>query len=152
MRQGPGNFTVTDRARGILARAAREAASRGRSMSVEDVLVGILDEGDGIACAILKALHADAGVVARSVRARLDESGSTESGTDLADATDLVAVAEREASQLGHYYLGTEHLLIAIARHGGAAAAVLAANGVTATKAAETAGTMLGRQIAPPAP
>ena len=70
----------------------------------------------------------------------------------------VVALAQREARTLGHDYIGTEHILLALIREGGGAAQLLAAAGVDHDRARQQVIELLfghreaGSATAPPPP
>ena len=145
-------FQISDRAKAILSQVATEAARRDASLvEPEDVLRGILREGNGVACHALNQLGIQPATIALP-----DPPRRTEPEGPLLDASpglgvlppDLLATAETEAIALGHRYIGTEHLLLALAgpRYP-KAAAVLAAHGVTLHAARLKTAELLGRQL-----
>jgi ATP-dependent Clp protease ATP-binding subunit ClpC len=136
--------TVTDRVKRILTLAEENARARGSTAaSAEDLLPALLEDGGGVACRVLGRLGVDRARLMQDLQVALRQQ--TASRTLLPD---LVAAAAGDASALGHSYVGTEHLLIAIARASPCAAAeVLAEHGVTVEAAALTTAELLGREL-----
>ncbi|GID31944.1 ATP-dependent Clp protease ATP-binding subunit ClpA [Paractinoplanes brasiliensis] len=118
----------TDRARRVVVLAQEEARTLNHPcIGTEHLLLGLLREGDGIAG---QALHA-VGVTAETVRAQLD-TGDAAPGMHIPftpRAKKVLELALREALQLGHNYIGTEHILLGLLREDeGAAMRVIKAN------------------------
>jgi ATP-dependent Clp protease ATP-binding subunit ClpA len=123
----------TDRARRVVILAQDEARELGHgSVGPEHVLLGLLAVGEGVAAVALESL----GISLEDTRERVEEIAGR--GQDrpagaipfTPAARQLREEALREAFLLGHNYVGTEHLLLALLREGdGVAAQVLAARG-----------------------
>jgi hypothetical protein len=125
----------TDRARRVLVLAQEEARLLDHNfIGTEHILMGLIHEQEGVAARALASLdiHLDA------VRAKVDEmvgqvpgSWSTGSPPFTPRAKKVLEYSLREALQIGHNYIGTEHLLLGIVREGqGVAAEVLVGLGV----------------------
>ncbi len=124
-----GSERFTDRAGRVVALAEDEARALGRTgVEPEHVLLGLLAEGRGVAAQALRAL----GVDAASARRRVEEVGGR--GPQVPDGPipftretdELLERSLQEALRLGQTYVGTEHVLLALAGGpGGAAAQVL---------------------------
>jgi Clp amino terminal domain, pathogenicity island component len=137
MKEAPmpeGTFErFTDRARQVVILAQKEARELGHgSVGPEHVLLGLLAEGGGVAAVALETL----GISLEETRERVEEIAGR--GEDAPagpipftpTARQLPEGALREAQRLGHDYVGTEHLLLALRGEGdGVAARVLAALG-----------------------
>jgi ATP-dependent Clp protease ATP-binding subunit ClpC len=119
----------TDQARRVLALAQEEARMRNCSrVGTEHLLLGLIHERDGLAAVALESL----GIGAEAVQQQIEEitgqhpepSGGYAQYTMRAKkALDL---SRREALQLGHNHIGTEHILLSLIREGeGPAAQVL---------------------------
>ena len=119
----------TDQARRVLALAQEEARMRNcNRIGTEHILLGLIHERDGLAAVALESL----GIGAEAVRQQIEEitgqhpepSGGYAQYTMRAKkALDL---SRREALQLGHNHIGTEHILLSLIREGeGPAAQVL---------------------------
>lgn len=124
----------TDRARRVLTQAQEEARLLNHSfIGTEHILLGVLSEGDGLGAEALRSL----GVSSEAVRARVVEivgaSVSIPTGAPpfTPRAKRVLELALREALQLNHSYIGTEHILLGLVREGeGVAATVLVGLGV----------------------
>jgi Clp amino terminal domain, pathogenicity island component len=124
---------LTDRARRVVVLAQDEARELGHgSVGPEHVLLGLLAVGGGVAAVALESL----GISLEETRERVAEIAGR--GQDAPAgripftpaARQLREEALREAQRLGHDYVGTEHLLLALPCEGdGVAARVLAAQG-----------------------
>lgn len=122
---------VTERAQHAVHHAKQEAGRLGHDyVGTEHLLLGLLGDEQCLAVVILGGL----GIAPETVRRRVDETvgqGRGEPGMGLGlpmtkPATMVLALAGREAMELGHDRLGTEDLLLALAREGeGVAARVL---------------------------
>jgi ATP-dependent Clp protease ATP-binding subunit ClpC len=125
----------TDQARRVVLAAESEARTLGNNfVSTEHLLLGLLDEadGEGLAIAALDRL----GVDLAALRQRVLGSTSSVKGRPAAvlPASPRVGTVYRlalqEALRFGHNHVGTEHLLLGLARESdGVAAQVLAAFG-----------------------
>ena len=124
----------TDRARRVLVLAQEEARLLNhRFIGTEHILLGLIHEGDGIAAQALESL----GISLEAVRDRVEEAvgpaGSaapTGSPPFTPRAKKVLELSLREALQLGHNYIGTEHILLGLVREGeGVAAQVLVSLG-----------------------
>jgi ATP-dependent Clp protease ATP-binding subunit ClpA len=120
----------TDRARTSLRLAQEAAGDLGHSyVGTEHLLLGLIAEGEGIAAMAL----ASVGVEREAVRARVEEIVGRGAGTHAGPipftprSKKVLELALREALHLGHNYVGTEHVLLAILTEGkGLGAQVLA--------------------------
>ena len=123
----------TDRARRVLVLAQEEARQLNHSfIGTEHILLGLIHEGEGVAAKALDSL----GITLEAVREKVEEAigmtGSTPSGspTFTPRAKKVLELSLREALQLGHSYIGTEHMLLGLVREGdGVAAQVLVSLG-----------------------
>src|SRR5215472_14813029 len=95
----------TDRARRVVVLAQEEARMLNHNyIGTEHILLGLIHEGEGVAAKALESL----GISLEAVRRQVEE------------------LSLREALQLGHNYIGTEHILLGLIREGeGVAAQVL---------------------------
>ncbi len=135
---------ITDRVKRILTMAAETARSRHEQAArAEDMLLAMLTEGGGLACAVLHRLGANPVSLAEGLRGALRLHGEPH-----VPISELIVAAGREAKVLGHSYVGTEHLLIGIARADSTVPGrLLAGHGVTAETAAATTAELLGREL-----
>jgi HPt (histidine-containing phosphotransfer) domain-containing protein len=116
----------TDRARKAMQLANQEAQRRNcEVISAEDILVGVIKEGGGVAANVLKNLDVDL----RKVRDAIETRTAGEHGASLGKR--VIEIAMEESRRLQHGYVGTEHLLLGLLSEESSAANVLAKIGVT---------------------
>ena len=123
----------TDRGRRVLLSAQEEARLLDhRFIGIEHLLLGLLHEGDGLAAKALTSLGVTLDAARNSVDKRTGrlESGAPRSPPFTPEATQLLERSSREALQLGHKGIDTEHLLLGLARQGESAAVEVLAPGV----------------------
>jgi ATP-dependent Clp protease ATP-binding subunit ClpA len=113
----------TNRARNAVRLAAEAADRDGVDLGSEHVLLGLIAEGEGVGFKALVGL----GVTAGAVTAGADKRSST------ADGNAVYLQALHEALKLGHNYIGTEHMLLAIGEINNTAREILSELGVTAS-------------------
>ena len=141
----PVDRNFTDRVRKILQMAREEAARLHHDhVGTEHILLGLVREGEGVAAAVITNLN----VELEEIRQRIEEKvikgeAARAAGLDLPytrTAKNVLEMTMREARELKHSYVGTEHLLLGLLREGkGIAAEVLTELGVTLGEArAET--------------
>jgi ATP-dependent Clp protease ATP-binding subunit ClpC len=120
----------TDRARRVVVLAQEEARQLNHNyIGTEHILLGLIHEGDGIAAQALESL----GVRLDAVRDRVKEIIGPGQDDDQSGhipftprAKKVLELSLRESLQLGHDYIGTEHILLGVVREGkGVAAQVL---------------------------
>src|SRR5260370_6422128 len=119
----------TDRARRVVVLAQEEARMLNHDYTgTEHVLLGLIHEGEGVAAKALDSL----GISQQAVRQQVEEiTGQGQQAPSghipfTPRAKRVLELALREAVQLGHNYIGTEHLLLGLIREGeGVAAQVL---------------------------
>ncbi|MFM8385248.1 MAG: ATP-dependent Clp protease ATP-binding subunit [Planctomycetia bacterium] len=120
----------TDRARKVMAMARQEAQRFNHDyIGTEHVLLGLLQEGSGVAASVLKNLDIDLKKIRHEVE-KLVSSGTTMVTMGQLPFTPrakkVLELSLEEASNLGHTYIGTEHLLLGLIRENeGIAAQVL---------------------------
>jgi ATP-dependent Clp protease ATP-binding subunit ClpC len=103
------NFTP--RAQQVVALADKRAAADGNRLILPvDVMLGILDLGQGVAFNVLSRLNLDF----RAVRDTLISSDVCAVRDDKLTARQLFLLAQAEAKSLSHAFTGTEHLLLAL--------------------------------------
>jgi ATP-dependent Clp protease ATP-binding subunit ClpC len=111
----------TDRARKCFQLANQEALKRGSDIiGTEHLLMGLIDEGTGVAVLVLKKLGVDSALLRSSVEERSDREQSSDSFRKAPQTPRLKLVIESaitEARALGHDYVGTEHLLLGLLSH-----------------------------------
>jgi ATP-dependent Clp protease ATP-binding subunit ClpC len=133
----------TDRARRVVVIAQEEARSLNQNIiEPEHILIGIIEEGEGGGVAVLKSMNVNLEKLVTEVRGVLAASTVTsESGAKSQfseSAKKVLSMALREALQLGHNYIGTEHILLAVTRgKEGQAAEILVKHGVSHKDAKE---------------
>jgi len=119
----------TDRARRVVVLAQEEARMLDHNyIGTEHILLGLIGEGEGVAAKALESL----GISLEAVRQEVEEiigRGQQAPPGHIAftpRAKKVLELALREAQQLGHNYVGTEHILLGLIREGeGVAAQVL---------------------------
>ncbi len=119
----------TDRARRVVVLAQEEARLLNHNyIGTEHILLGLISEGEGVAAKALESL----GISLEAVRAQVEEIIGTGSSSPQGHipftprAKKVLELSLREALQLGHNYIGTEHILLGLIREGeGVAAQVL---------------------------
>jgi ATP-dependent Clp protease ATP-binding subunit ClpC len=117
----------------VLVLAQEEASQLNHNfIGTEHILLGILHEGEGVASKALDSL----GIKLDAVRGRVEEaigmSGATLSGSPpfTPRARRVLELSLKEALELGHSFIGTEHMLLGLVRDGdGVAAQVLVSLG-----------------------
>jgi hypothetical protein len=140
----------TERARASLAHADREARGFNHNyLGTEHLLLGLLDVEEGVAA---KAL-ANLGIQTEKVRQEVDKfigRGSEPFTGEIGltpRAKHVLELARDESRQLSHNYIGTEHILLGLAREGeGVAAGILANLGVDLDNARREVVEVLTRQ------
>jgi len=119
----------TDRARRVVVLAQEEARMLNHNyIGTEHILLGLIHEGEGVAAKALESL----GIALEGVRAQVEEiigQGQQAPSGHIPftpRAKKVLELSLREALQLGHNYIGTEHILLGLIREGeGVAAQVL---------------------------
>jgi len=123
----------TDRARRVLVLAQEEARLlRHNFIGTEHLLLGLLREGDGVAAKALGELGVRLDDVRELVKETTGPPGSAPTGSPpfTPRTKKVLELSLREALQLGHNYIGTEHILLGLVREGeGVAAQVLVSLG-----------------------
>ena len=138
----------TEKAIKVIMLAQEEARRLGHNfVGTEQILLGLIGEGTGIAATTLKGM----GVNLKEARAEVEKIIGRGSGFVAVEipftprAKRVLELSWDEARQLGHNYIGTEHLLLGLIREGeGVAARVLENLGVDLTKVRSNVIRMLG--------
>jgi ATP-dependent Clp protease ATP-binding subunit ClpC len=97
-------------------------------IGTEHILLGLIHEGEGVAAKALEQLGISLDAVRSQVEEIIGQGGSSPSGhiPFTPRAKKVLELSLREALQLGHNYIGTEHILLGLIREGeGVAAQVL---------------------------
>lgn len=109
---------LTERARNALQAAQRKAREAGtRSVTVEHLLAGLLEQRDSVAVAAVQALGLDLTRLEREA-GRLVQLAGGEPLPFSERLHSVVEIASKESKRVGERAVGTEHLLIAILREG----------------------------------
>jgi ATP-dependent Clp protease ATP-binding subunit ClpC len=138
----------TEKAIKVIMLAQEEARRLGHNfVGTEQILLGLIGEGTGIAAKTLKSL----GVTLRDARVEVEKIIGRGSGFVAVEipftprAKRVLELSWDEARQLGHNYIGTEHLLLGLIREGeGVAVRVLENVGVELPRVRSTVIRMLG--------
>jgi ATP-dependent Clp protease ATP-binding subunit ClpA len=119
----------TDRARRVVVLAQEEARMLSHNyVGTEHILLGLIHEGEGVAARALESLGITLETVRQQVEEIIGRGQQAPSGSIpfTPRAEKVLKLARREALQLGHNYIGTEHILLGLIREGeGVAAHVL---------------------------
>ena len=138
----------TEKAIKVIMLAQEEARRLGHNfVGTEQVLLGLIGEGTGVAAKTLKSM----GVTLKDARAEVEKIIGRGSGFVAVEipftprAKRVLELSWDEARQLGHNYIGTEHLLLGLIREGeGVAARVLENLGIDLNKIRSNVVKMLG--------
>ncbi|WP_203904870.1 Clp protease N-terminal domain-containing protein, partial [Virgisporangium aliadipatigenens] len=119
----------TDRARRVVVLAQEEARMLNHNyIGTEHILLGLSHEGEGVAAKALESLTVSLDGVRQQVEEIIGQGQQAPSGhiPFTPRAKKVLELSLREALQLGHNYIGTEHILLGLIREGeGVAAQVL---------------------------
>ena len=119
----------TDRARRVVVLAQEEARMLNHNyIGTEHILLGLIHEGEGVAAKALESLGISLDAVRQQVEEIIGQGQQAPSGhiPFTPRAKKVMELSLREALQLGHDYIGTEHILLGLIREGdGVAAQVL---------------------------
>ncbi len=138
----------TEKAIRVIMLAQEEARHLGHNfVGTEQILLGLIGEGTGVAAKTLKAM----GITLKDARAEVEKIIGRGSGFVAVEipftpkAKRVLELSWDEARQLGHSYIGTEHLLLGLIREGeGVAARVIENLGVDLNKVRSNVVKMLG--------
>ena len=139
----------TERVRKVMYLAREEAARLQHDyIGTEHLLLGVIREGEGIAATVLNNLGLDLDAIRQAVESMVSSTGGTLTIGEIPftpRAKRVLELSVDEARQLGHNYVGTEHLLLGLIREGeGVAARVLLELGVDRKKVREETLKLLG--------
>ncbi|NJK37830.1 MAG: ATP-dependent Clp protease ATP-binding subunit [Oscillatoriales cyanobacterium RM2_1_1] len=145
----------TEKAIKVIMLAQEEARRLGHNfVGTEQILLGLIGEGTGVAAKVLKSM----GVNLKDARIEVEKIIGRGSGFVAVEipftprAKRVLELSLEEARQLGHNYIGTEHLLLGLIREGeGVAARVLENLGVDLSKVRTQVIRMLGETAEVPA-
>jgi ATP-dependent Clp protease ATP-binding subunit ClpC len=128
----------TDKARRVVVLAQEEAKLLNHNyIGTEHILLGLIHEGEGVAAKALEALGINLESVREQVQEIIGQGQQAPTGhiPFTPRAKKVLELSLREALQLGHSYIGTEHLLLGLIREGeGVAAQVLTKLGADTNK------------------
>jgi ATP-dependent Clp protease ATP-binding subunit ClpC len=138
-------LSPTPRALQVIVLAKQEAERLGHSfIGTEHLLLGLVKLGEGVATTVLARMGVDADMLRLNIEQETSDSGGTmESAHDNVPLTSrakkvIWSLCWQEAKSLGHNYIGTEHILLALLAEGdGLAARALQSFGVDHDKALE---------------
>jgi ATP-dependent Clp protease ATP-binding subunit ClpC len=119
----------TDRARRVVVLAQEEARMLNHNyIGTEHILLGLIHEGEGVAAKAMEGMRISLEAVRAQVEEIIGQGQQAPSGhiPFTPRAKKVLELSLREALQLGHNYIGTEHILLGLIREGeGVAAQVL---------------------------
>jgi ATP-dependent Clp protease ATP-binding subunit ClpC len=120
----------TDRARKVMALARKEAQRFNHDfIGTEHILLGLIQEGSGVAANVLKNLGVEIDKIRREIEKNVQSGPSMVTMGQLPftpRAKKVLELSMEEANELGHNYIGTEHILLGLIRENdGVAAQVL---------------------------
>jgi ATP-dependent Clp protease ATP-binding subunit ClpC len=123
----------TDRARRVVVLAQEEARMLNHDyIGTEHILLGLIHEGEGVAAKALESLGISLDAVRQQVEEIIGRGQQAPSGhiPFTPRAKKVLELSLAESVQLGHHYIGTEHILLGLIREGdGVAARVLSGLG-----------------------
>ena len=139
----------TERARKVLVLAKEEARRFNHDyIGTEHILLGLIREGEGVACAVLQNLGIDLERLKLEVEKMITPGGISSTLGDIPftpRAKKALELSAEEARSLGHNYIGTEHILLGLLREEeGLASQVLFSLGIDIAKVREEISNILG--------
>ncbi|MCD6317860.1 ATP-dependent Clp protease ATP-binding subunit [Candidatus Aerophobetes bacterium] len=142
----------TERARRAILLAREEAKRLDHDyLGTEHLLLGLIREGEGIAATALQNLGIDLGQVRQEVEKAVGRGGGSLFLGQIPftpRAKKVLELAVTEARDLGHNYIGTEHLLLGLIREGeGVAAQILNSLGADLDRVREEVVNLLGGKV-----
>jgi ATP-dependent Clp protease ATP-binding subunit ClpC len=148
----------TDRARRVVVLAQEEARMLNHNyIGTEHILLGLIHEGEGVAAKALESMNISLEAVRQQVEEIIGQGQAAPTGhiPFTPRAKKVLELSLREALQLGHNYIGTEHILLGLIREGeGVAAQVLQKLGADLNRVRQTVIQLLsgytgGKEAAP---
>jgi ATP-dependent Clp protease ATP-binding subunit ClpC len=133
----------TDRALRVMVLAEEQARMHSHDwIGTEHILLGLIEEGDGVAVKALESLGVSLDVVRQQVEEIIAALGQKFPRAGRLPFTPrakkVLELSSREALRLGHDYIGTEHILLGLIRDGGGVAGqVLAGLGADLTRVSQ---------------
>ncbi len=142
----------TERARKVIILAKEEARRFNHDyIGTEHILLGLIREGEGVASAILQNMGLSLDKIRLEIEKLVQPGPTTVVSGDVPftpRAKRVIELSMEEARQLGHNYIGTEHLLLGLLREGeGVAAQVLLGLGLDLNKLRSEVMELLGQGI-----
>ncbi|HEU4798031.1 MAG TPA: Clp protease N-terminal domain-containing protein, partial [bacterium] len=143
-------YNFTERVRKVLAMAREEAARLHHEyVGTEHILLGLIREGEGVAATVLQNLNVELDEIQQKIEETVKKGKAAQAtGPDLpytSRAKKVLELAMSEARELGHSYVGTEHLLLGLLREEkGIAAQVLTDAGINLEAARQETLRILG--------
>lgn len=132
----------TDRARRVVVLAQEEARMLNHNyIGTEHILLGLIHEGEGVAAKALESMDISLDAVRAQVEEIIGQGQQAPTGhiPFTPRAKKVLEFSLREALQLGHNYIGTEHILLGLIREGeGVAAQVLVKLGADLNRVRQT--------------
>ena len=132
----------TDRARRVVVLAQEEARMLNHNyIGTEHILLGLIHEGEGVAAKALESMNISLDAVREQVQEIIGQGQAAPTGhiPFTPRAKKVLELSLREALQLGHNYIGTEHILLGLIREGeGVAAQVLQKLGADLNRVRQT--------------
>ena len=149
----------TDRARRVVVLAQEEARMLNHNyIGTEHILLGLIHEGEGVAAKALESLGISLEAVRQQVEEIIGQGQQAPSGhiPFTKRAKKALELSLRESVQLGHNYIGTEHILLGLLREGdGVAVQVLVKLGADLNRVRQQVIQLLhgsGKRASPPLP
>ena len=121
-----GHIPFTPRAKKVLELSLREALQLGHNyIGTEHLLLGLIHEGEGVAAKALESLGISLDAVREQVQEIIGQGQQSPTGhiPFTPRAKKVLELSLREALQLGHNYIGTEHILLGLIHEGEGVAA-----------------------------
>jgi ATP-dependent Clp protease ATP-binding subunit ClpC len=144
----------TDRARRVLTYAQEEARQLNHSfIGTEHLLLGLIREEEGVGTQALQSLGISSQAVRDEVEETIGTAGTVPGGAPAFTprAKKVLELALREALQLNHSYIGTEHILLGLVREGeGVAATVLVRLGADLPRVRQEVNDLMSGGVAVP--
>ena len=144
----------TDRARRVVVLAQDEARALNHNyIGTEHLLLGLIHEGEGVAAKALESMDISLDAVRAQVVEIIGEGQAAPSGhiPFTPRAKKVLELSLREALQLGHNYIGTEHILLGLIHEGeGVAAKALESMGISLEAVRQEVEEIIGQGTEPP--
>lgn len=128
----------TDGARQVVVLAQDQARKSNHNfIGTDDLLLGLIEEGEGVAAKALESLGVSLAAVRQQAAEMIGQGQDSppEHIPFTPRAKQVLELAQQESRVLGHSYVGTEHILLGLIREDGVAARVLVKLGVDMDRA-----------------